>query len=87
MPDPVPLTMGSLEVYARPAGDLLLDGVQLEVQAPTTLSVPTGPHRVQVLFDGTLRSDIKDVEVTTNTTTKVSFIYDEFPIKDDLPLP
>lgn len=64
---------GRITIYAKPRGDILLDGKEVGQKTPNTIESPDGRHEVQVKYEDGELSEKKVVRVRKGSRIKLFF--------------
>ena len=64
---------GRVTVYAKPRGDIMLDGKEVGQKTPNTIESPDGRHEVQVRYEDGEMSEKKVVRVRKGSRIKLFF--------------
>lgn len=64
---------GRITIYAKPRGDILLDGKEIGQRTPNTIESPDGRHEVQVRYEDGEISEKKVVRVRKGSRIKLFF--------------
>ncbi len=64
---------GKVTVYAKPRGDIFVDGKDMGQSAPNTVNIAAGRHEVQVRYEGGEMSEKKIVRVRKGSSIKLFF--------------
>ena len=64
---------GRITIYAKPKGQIMIDGELQGQSTPATLDVPAGKHEVQVEYEQGEISEIKTVRVRQGSRIKLFF--------------
>lgn len=67
---------GRITVYAKPSGEIVLDGEPTGKMTPETIEAPSGKHTVQVKFEDNLSGE-KQINVRGGARLKLFFRMDD----------